>query len=43
MEGQIAFETLLAKFSELSLADEAVRWRSNLGLRGLTELHVLAA
>jgi cytochrome P450 len=43
MEGQIAFETLLARFSELSLADEAVRWRPNLGLRGLTELHVLAA
>jgi cytochrome P450 len=44
IEGQIAFETLLARFSELSLApDEAVRWRPNLGLRGLTELHVLAA
>jgi cytochrome P450 len=43
MEGQIAFETLLARFSELSLADEAIRWRPNLGLRGLTELHVLAA
>jgi cytochrome P450 len=43
MEGQIAFETLLARFSELSLADEAVQWRSNLGLRGLTELHVLGA
>jgi cytochrome P450 len=43
MEGQIAFETLLARFSELSLAEEAVRWRPNLGLRGLTELHVLAA
>jgi cytochrome P450 len=43
MEGQIAFETLLARFSELSLADEAIRWRPNLGLRGLTELHVVAA
>jgi cytochrome P450 len=43
MEGQIAFETLLARYPELSLADEAVRWRPNLGLRGLTELHVLAA
>jgi cytochrome P450 len=43
MEGQIAFETLLARFSELSLADEAIRWRPNLGLRGLTELHVLGA
>jgi cytochrome P450 len=44
MEGQIAFETLLTRFSELSLApDEDIRWRPNLGLRGLTELHVLAA
>jgi cytochrome P450 len=43
MEGQIAFETLLARFSELSLAEDAVRWRPNLGLRGLTELHVRAA
>jgi cytochrome P450 len=41
MEGQIAFETLLARFSELSLADEAIQWRPNLGLRGLTALHVL--
>jgi cytochrome P450 len=43
MEGQIAFETLLARFSELSLEDEAIQWRPNLGLRGLTELHVLGA
>jgi cytochrome P450 len=43
MEGQIAFETLLARFPELSLAEKAVSWRPNLGLRGLTELHVLAA
>ncbi|MEA2493136.1 MAG: hypothetical protein QOJ29_1047 [Thermoleophilaceae bacterium] len=43
MEGQIAFETLLARFSELSLADEAIQWRANLGLRGLTELHVIGA
>jgi cytochrome P450 len=44
IEGQIAFETLLARFSELSLApDQALRWRPNLGLRGLTELNVLAA
>ena len=43
MEGQIAFETLLASFSELSLADESVSWRPNLGLRGLTELNVAAA
>ena len=44
IEGQIAFETLLARFSELSLVPgQAIRWRPNLGLRGLTELHVLAA
>jgi hypothetical protein len=43
IEGQIAFETLLARFSELSLApDRPIRWRPNLGLRGLTELHVRA-
>ncbi len=43
IEGQIAFETLLSTFSELSLApDKDIRWRPNLGLRGLTELHVLA-
>ena len=42
MEGQIVFETLLSRFSELSLApDQEIRWRPNLGLRGLTELHVL--
>jgi hypothetical protein len=44
MEGQIAFETLLARFPELALAPgEAVSWRPNLGLRGLAELHVLAS
>ncbi|MGO9823315.1 MAG: cytochrome P450 [Solirubrobacteraceae bacterium] len=44
IEGQMAFETLLSTFSELSLApDQDIRWRPNLGLRGLTELHVVAA
>jgi cytochrome P450 len=44
IEAQIAFETLLARFSELSLAtDRPVGWRPNLGLRGLTELHVRAS
>jgi cytochrome P450 len=43
IEAQIAFETLLDRFPELTLApDAAIRWRPNLGLRGLTELHVLA-
>jgi cytochrome P450 len=41
MEGQIAFATLLERFPKLSLApDQEIRWRPNLGLRGLTELHV---
>jgi cytochrome P450 len=43
MEGQIAFETLLSRFPQLGLADEVIRWRPNLGLRGLTELQVLAS
>jgi cytochrome P450 len=44
LEGQLAFEALLARFPNLALApDESIRWRPNLGLRGLTELHVLAA
>jgi cytochrome P450 len=43
MEGQIAFETLLSRFPQLTLADEDIRWRPNLGLRGLTELQVLAS
>jgi hypothetical protein len=44
IEGQIAFEAMLARFSELSLVpDQAIRWRPNLGLRGLTELHVQAS
>ena len=39
-----AFEALLARFPNLALApEESIRWRPNLGLRGLTELHVLAA
>ena len=43
MEGQLAFEALLARFPNLALApEESVGWRPNLGLRGLTELHVLA-
>lgn len=43
IEGQLAFESMLSRFSELALApDQEIRWRPNLGLRGLTELHVLA-
>jgi cytochrome P450 len=41
IEGQIAFETLLARFPTLSLVEsEEIRWRPNLGLRGLAELRV---
>jgi cytochrome P450 len=41
IEGQIAFETLLNRFPKLSLAPDApIEWRPNLGLRGLTALHV---
>lgn len=44
IEGQLAFEAMLARFPKLSLAPEKeIRWRPNLGLRGLTELHVLGA
>jgi cytochrome P450 len=43
MEGQIAFATLLEAFPRLELADLPIRWRPNLGLRGLTELHVETA
>jgi cytochrome P450 len=44
IEGQMAFETLLSRFSDLSIApDQDIRWRPNLGLRGLTELHVVAS
>jgi cytochrome P450 len=43
IEGNAAFEALLGTFSSMSLASDAdVRWRHNLGLRGLEELQVLA-
>ena len=41
IEGQIAFRGLLERFPTLSLhEDETVRWRPNLGLRGLESLRV---
>jgi cytochrome P450 len=40
MEGAIAFNTLLRRLKELSLADEKPTWRGNTGLRGLTALQV---
>ena len=41
MEGQIAFETLLSRFRTWRWPTKAIRWRPNLGLRGVTALHVL--
>jgi cytochrome P450 len=44
IEGEIAFQTLLNRFPRLSLTPgHTIRWRPNLGLRGLTELYVRAA
>ena len=41
IEGQIAFETLLRRLPNLALHPSApLVWRHNLGLRGLTALHV---
>ena len=40
IEGQIAFEALLRRLRDLQLEPGPVRWRNNLGLRGLTALRV---
>ncbi len=40
VEGQIAFEALLRRFSEIELEPQKLVWRTNLGLRGLTSLRV---
>ena len=40
IEGQIAFDTMLRRLPQLELADSSLSWRNNLGLRGLTALHV---
>ncbi len=40
MEGQIAFNTLLRRLPNLSLATTALKWRGNTGLRGLVALPV---
>jgi cytochrome P450 len=43
IEGQLAFATLLSRFDEITLAaGEEIRWRPNLGLRGLNRLAVIA-
>jgi hypothetical protein len=40
IEGQAAFEMLLRRMPNLRLTSESLVWRTNLGLRGLTELQV---
>ena len=40
IEGQIAFELVLRRMPKLSLVPGPITWRENLGLRGLTALHV---
>lgn len=40
IEGEIAFTTLLRRLKNLALAPQQLIWRNNLGLRGLTALHV---
>ena len=42
LEGQIAFDRILSRLPNLKLdASESLRWRQNLGLRGLTALPVM--
>lgn len=40
LEGQIVFDTLLRRIPDLKLVDAPLKWRENLGLRGLTALPV---
>ena len=40
IEGQIAFESIVRRMPKLQLATESVKWRENLGLRGLLALPV---
>lgn len=40
IEGQVAFATVLRRMPNLQLAPGPIIWRENLGLRGLTALHV---
>jgi pimeloyl-[acyl-carrier protein] synthase len=41
IEGQVAFQTILRRTADLALDSEPLVWRHNLGLRGLTALHVV--
>ncbi len=40
IEGQVTLEMLLSRMPNLQLVPEPLIWRTNLGLRGLTALHV---
>jgi pimeloyl-[acyl-carrier protein] synthase len=40
IEGQVAFQTILRRIPDLTLESKPLVWRHNLGLRGLTALHV---
>jgi amino acid adenylation domain-containing protein len=40
VEGQVVFEALLRRLSDITLLPEPIEWRSNLGLRGLKSLRV---
>jgi pimeloyl-[acyl-carrier protein] synthase len=40
IEGQVAFGTILRRLGNIGLDQQELTWRTNLGLRGLTELHV---
>ena len=40
VEGQVVFEALLRRLTDITLVPEPIEWRSNLGLRGLKALRV---
>jgi amino acid adenylation domain-containing protein len=40
VEGQVVFEALLRRLTDIRLMPEPIEWRSNLGLRGLKSLKV---
>ena len=41
IEGQTAFATILRRMPDIRLTEEPLKWRENLGLRGLTALPVV--
>ena len=41
IEAQVAFETMLLRLGNFTLQSGPLTWRTNLGLRGLTALHIL--